>query len=84
MEKSLLKHALSIGIDDNCTISWAFGLAACNPLSNESSVPLGDWVTKKKKVPSPPVNCFTKVVKEGTSYLFPHILYLRKRYLRFT
>lgn len=49
MEKSLLKHALSIGIDDNCTINWAFWLAVCNPLSNESSVPLGDWVTKTSK-----------------------------------
>lgn len=52
MEKSLLKHALSIGRDDNCTINWAFWFAVCNPLSNESSVPLGDWVTKKQKVSS--------------------------------
>lgn len=50
MEKSLLKHALSIGRDDNCTINWAFWFAVRNPLSNESSVPLGDWVTKKQKV----------------------------------
>lgn len=54
MEKSLLKHALSIGIDDNCTISWAFWLAACNPLSSESSVPLGDCVTRKQKQGSIP------------------------------
>lgn len=79
MEKSLLKHALSIGIDDNCTTNWAFWLAVCNPLSNESSVPLGDWVTKKQnKKCHPPMNYFVKVAKGNSMFISLHFILKRK------
>jgi len=82
MEKSLLKHALSMGIDDNCTINWAFWLAACNPLSNESSVPLGDWLTEKQsRKYQPPINYFVKVAKSNFVFIFLYFILKGKTFI---
>lgn len=48
IEKSLLKHALNIGMEECWIINWLFWFDACSPRSKRSSVPLGDCVTKKK------------------------------------
>lgn len=47
MEKSLLKQALRIGMDEGWTIRLLFGgePPLWRALSRESSVPLEDWLT---------------------------------------
>lgn len=45
MEKSLLKQALSMGMEEGCTIRLLPGGELCSPRSRESSVPLEDWTT---------------------------------------
>ena len=45
MEKSLLKHALSMGMDEACTIRQLAGGEPWSPRSRESSVPLEAWET---------------------------------------
>lgn len=60
IEKSLLKHVLNIGMEDSWIINWLFWFGAWSPRSSESSVPLGDWLTKKKQ----PRHVYFSVTKE--------------------